>query len=354
MNITFLRSLLLGTCCAVPLGTVAGDIGVIAPIPPRIDIPAITEGWGFFIEGAAMRGYNNNFDYLISSEGNTIFSAGSTLISSNDIAILNVDPVYAFDLRVGVDYTLAAAGNIIKLYYEHLFDRQANDSYQNSLGDISKASARQKLDEITLSSEQHILIGPAWETTITGGMRFSHVAQKFNPQYFVAPRSSFSAPDILNSGATMQFDGAGPLAAIGTIFNLTGYFSLGAEAQAALLMGLNKISYNIIETQFFDDGTINETFSPAAIDNLYSLVPEFSYRIYGNYFYRFMSGSELEIELGWRATQFFNLRTFAVVSIKPTQLSLSPLFPTDLVYTDATNSDDIGFSGPYLMAHIRL
>jgi hypothetical protein len=347
MKNVLLRSLLIGATCIAPIAAMAGGVEVETCCkPPRVDIPDMIPGWGISLEGSALRGYNNNLNYeqLVLSTSETV---GFNTFTFTDLLFEDVDPTYAFGLRVGVSYTLANAGNVLKLFYEHLFDRSSTDSVSALIPigttEVSaveaEGSVRQKLDGVSLLSEQHILIGPYWETTLSGGARFAHVSQQLNAEELVYTTTvashSFVSAVAESASYSMQFNGVGPLAGLGTMFHVCENFLIGAEAQGALLMGRNKVGFNA-------DGLTIQAPDPflalsGDVDSIYSIVPEMYYRIYGNYFYRFHDGSELQVELGWRANQFFNLRTF-------TQLG-----DFNGVAVDITNSDDIGFSGPYLM-----
>jgi hypothetical protein len=356
MKKTLLRSLLIGAASIAPIAAIAGGVEVETCCkPPRVDIPDMREGWSFSIEGSALRGYNNNLTY---SEFTSFFSEtiGSTVFETEEAFVNDIAPNYAFGLRVSANYTLANSANVLKLFYEHLFRRSASDetaaiipvSSSENVAVASEGSAREKLDGVTLLSEQHILIGPYWETTFSGGVRFAHVGQDLTASSAAALLSNLAPSDVIAEriNSSMQFNGVGPMVGFGSMFHVWENIAIGGEAQAALLMGRNKIGF----TEFLaNSSTPIFAADPAAIvvnediDSIYSIVPEMYYRLYANYFYRFNNGSTMQVEAGWRANQFFNLRTFArgVVSAEG-------------IAVNVTNSDDIGFSGPYLMLQYNL
>lgn len=365
-----LKSILLGIGFS-PLLAIAGGVDVIVPATPvsRVDIPDMREGWGFFVEGSVLRGYNNNLNYFVSNDSVLFISDSGEAIDNNGI-FQDLSPDYAFTLRLGMDYTFAQSGNMLKLYYEHLFPRTANASTQaivleNPFLDIGEidiegaGSVKQQLDGVTFLSEQHILIGPIWETTLSGGIRYARVSQELEASavlaYLIPNNDSYV--DVPSDAFTMQFNGVGPLAGFGTIFHVADQFAIGAEALGALLVGYNKIAQGGFDLTYDLAGNITGTQNNVSIDPIYSLVTEMYYRLYGNYFYRFQDGSELQIEAGWRANQFFNLRTFEI-EIAPLNggygfdnvRNFANLGPS----VNTTTSDDIGFSGPYLMVHYKL
>jgi hypothetical protein len=366
MNNTFLRRLLVGLCLGSPLTALAGGVDILVPEASRVDIPGMRPGWGFTVEGAALRSFNNNLNYFSftsSLSGATGGGVSNSLIENVNF-IENIDPNYAFNLRVGLDYTLAGSANVLKLYYEHLFARTASATFNTfipSSGGLGSSeswveatgSAKQKLDGVSLLSEQHILIGPSWETTIMGGVRYARVSQDLNiinPTISINPsvRASLQI-DTIEADATMQYNGVGPLVGLGANFTFFRNFAIGAEAQGSLLIGLNKISSTSVETVLQSTITITET--DILSDNIYSVVPELFARLYGNYLYRFNNGSELLVEAGWRVNQFFNLRTF---SNNGNQSNGAFGASNGVLAPDSTNSDDIGFSGPYVLVHYKL
>lgn len=338
MKKALLRSLLLSSCAIAPVVAIAGGIDAEAPCcAVRVDIPEMREGWGFTIQGAALRGYNNNLDYVDAIQTSTEATVGGNTFFANNYSINAVQPNYDFAMLVGVDYTFANSANMIKLSYEHLFNSTAQGTTYDYVANEYEGSVKLKLDGVSLLSEQHMLIGPYWEATFSGGLRYARVSQ--NLQTVLETASAFpevggeSAPILGYGETTMQFNGVGPLAGLGGMFHITQSIMLGAEAQAALLVGKNNT--NTIQTILTEAPTILPAYesinSNYSANNIYSVVPEMYARIYGNYFYRCADGMELQLEAGWRMNQFFNVRTNS--------------FGT---------SDDIGFSGPYLMGHVKL
>lgn len=332
MKKTLLSSLLLGACCAAPIAAIAGGIDVVVPGPPRVDIPDMREGWGFTVAGAALRGYNNDLGF---------FTFDSEVFAPADLTfadkVFEVKPDYAFNLTVGVDYTLADSANILKLTYEHLFHNTSSNSETLATaagGTVyAKGSVQQELDDVNLVSEQHILIGPYIEATLTGGLRYARVSQDFDT---VLDATAAVVPVVdaaINTAANLQFNGVGPLGGMGVMFHMTENFALGGETQVALLLGESKLSNT--DSFLGDDIAVNGTLKT---NDVYSIVPELYARIYGNYFYRFDDGMELQLELGWRVNQFFNIRTSV----------------DDDIVNPTTTSNDIGFSGPYLMGHLKI
>jgi len=355
MNHILLRSLLIGFYCATPALSFAGDLDIIAPPILQIDIPDMQEGWGFLIEGSAVRGYNNNLSYVIQEPPiNTNTDPFGNNFNSALFPILYVNPDYAFDLRIAVDYTLPDTANVLKLSYEHVFDEESTAQNNSGLASYAHANIREKLDTISLISEQHILVGPYMEGVITGGIRYAHLGQEFN----TGSLASTINVSIQNQAYDMRFNGTGPQVGISTLFHFYENFVLGVDAQTALLVGKNTLSQSLFGTIFDIFGyAITETTVSSDIDNVYSIVPELAYKIYANYFYRFYNGSELQIEAGWKADQFFNVRTFDTTEsfqslTNPIGASISG--STASIATGSTNSDKIGFAGPYLSLHYKL
>lgn len=361
MNKTLLRSLLLGACAVAPFAAIAGGVEV-APCcnPPRVDIPDMREGWGFYLEGAAIRPYNNN----------TVFGDTLTFVAPNfdffEVDYDAVNPDFNFALRVGVDYTMADSANILKLEYEHVWDSQSTansdasfvffDDDEDDIPFVSAGDVKIRLDAVKLVSEQHILIGPYWEATLTGGLRYARVQQKLNYGTALDLFVDGEDDDDGFDGAlafdafenTMTFNGVGPLGGVGGMFHVTENLAFGAETQIALLLGSNKldIDYYALLPNFFEGPDFIPVAGEFNTSSQTSIVPEIFARIYGNYFYRFDDGMELQVELGWRLDQYFNLRT----SFAENELTEDAFFAEAPI----TISDEIGFSGPYLAAHLKI
>lgn len=367
MRTILLRSIIIGAAAIAPILGFAGGVEVEPCCnPPRVDIPDMPAGWGFVVEGAALRGYNNDLDYFALTGTDVIRPIPTVIETYDNSFIKQINPVYAFGLRVGVDYTLADSANVIKLSYEHLFNRLASNDGNVVFETLKipvllefEGEARQKLDGATLLSEQHILIGSYWEATISGGVRFAHLGQELEPAGLLELGFSelLLGAEALNANYTMQFNGVGPLVGVGGLFHLNEMFGIGANVQGALLMGRNSIDAHFTEFLIEKTGitpptltvpplTIATGVASAEIENIYSIVPEFFYRIYANYNYHFDNGSQLELEGGWRANQFFNVRTFQTGALSTT--------PGAALNVGTTLSDDIGFSGPYFLVHYKL
>lgn len=339
MKRALLRSLLIGSCAIAPIMAFAGGIDVEKPCcTVRVDIPEMREGWGFSVQGAALRGYNNDLNYINVLESTSATTVGGNTFFVNNVDANTVEPNYDFALLLGVDYTFADSANMIKLFYEHLFSTTANGNSYDLIGNEYEGSVKLKLDGVSLLSEQHIIIGPYWEATFSGGLRYARVSQYFNSS--LETGSDF--PDIPGQDTpsllgyfteSMQFNGVGPLAGLGGMFHVTPSIKVGAEAQAALLVGKNDANLitNVLTPTLGVLPAYDSVTSNYDANSIYSIVPEMYARIYGNYFYRCADGMELELEAGWRMNQFFNLRTDSF-----------------------GDSDDIGFSGPYLMGHLKL
>jgi len=347
MKKTLLRSLLLGACCAAPIAAMAG--GLEAPTcctPPRVDIPDMREGWGFMLEGAAIQPYNNNLAYASPLVTSTV-GVAPLAFTTHFVDIEEVKPNYKFDLRVGVDYTLADSANVLKLTYEHFFN---NDDSNDDDDDFVNRSVNFKFDEVTLASEQHILIGPYWEATLTGGLRWARVQQNSN-----LDATLIGVPaDVITGGVngvygidqTAKFNGVGPVGGVGSMFHLTENLALGAEGLVAILIGNSQL-----DVDYATDGIgfllpVPTIAADVDTDSVTSVVPELFMRIYANYFYRFQDGMELQVEAGWRTNHFFNLRTGLDEVERVARASFAPEVNT--------LSDEISFSGPYLMGHLKI
>lgn len=330
-------------CCAVQLPAQAGGIDIFSPPPAlHVTIPAMKGGLGFSVEGSALRVYENDLSYITAGTTTVVSEAPNTDVFIQN-SVEKITPGYAPAIRASIDYTFSDYANVISLVYEHLFSRDFTSSVQNLDQTVDfSSSMRQKLDTGAILSEQHILIGPFWETTLTGGVLFAHLEQTFSANGFAPSLTDSVTSSTIQS--TMQFNGVGPLLGMNAIINMLDYLSFGAEIQGALLLGKNNLSIDSATT-FVTEGAsfpITNTLEP-----IYALAPELYYRIYANLFFRAPNNMEFQFEGGWRANQFFNLRTF----------DRNPLTQIENVAgmgINSTVSNDLGFSGPYVRVHIQL
>lgn len=363
MKKSLLCNMLFSSFYLASFATFAGDIDVVSAPEILIGIPDMSPGWEFNIVGSALRPYNNNLNYSVEIL-NDFFSITSSPSFSN---FHDITPNYGLDLMVGAGYTLPNSANIIKVLYEHYFDRKSTANYHTP-EELStpanfyhvSANLREKFDGVSVFSEQHLLIGPVWEAYASGGFRFAHLEQLFSVANLtnqqLSPSLFFS--DVESLDFSMQFNGVGPMLGFGSLFHISNSFALGANLQSALLLGKNKLNqpeYNSF-LEIASRIAINSiTKTTGVIPDIYSLVPEITYRLYANYFYTFNNESELEIEAGWRANHFFNLRTFDNFQSAITNSPYNATSSLDNnVALNMTTSDNISFSGPYLSVKYKL
>lgn len=332
-------------CCAFHSTANAGGIDILTPSPIlHVTIPAMKEGLGFTVEGSALRVYDNNLSYVIGGPTITTTEGVNTTVFSENM-VEKITPGYAGAIRASIDYTFSDYANVLSLVYEHLFSRDFSSSATDGESFDFSGSMRQKLDAGAIISEQHILIGPFWETTFTGGARFAHLEQTLSAQGI----NSTDPENLENFSSTTvtsyRFNGAGPLLGLNAMFNVFDFLSLGAEMQGTLLLGKNNLSIDNTTVAF---GSPDLTYSVTNdISPIYSLVPELYYRLYANFFFRTSNDMEFQLEAGWRANQFFNIRTFD-------RNPLSNTYGIEGYGINSTTSSDIGFSGPYLRVHVQL
>jgi len=346
-----IRSLLLSTCSITSMTAIAGDIDIVEILePPRVDIPDTEEVWGIGIEGMYLRPYNNNLGYSALTNSLLNTSTGTTYING---VVRTIDPSYNWGLRATLYHVLGDSGNLAKLSYEQFFGQESHDQYIDlQIPQELSGEVRLKFRAISLTTEQHMLIGPYWEAAFVGGLRYAHLEQDLEINDVINVSGMFENFYTF-SPYTLKFDGVGPLLGIGSLFHLGNGFSVGAEGLATLFVGNNRIdvhetenSFNICPSSLLciaPSDTI--TFTDYDLDNTFSLVPELYYRIYANYFYHFDDGTEIELEAGWRANQFFNMRTRINGVGQPDAFHAASVV--------GVKSDDIGFSGPYAMVHVN-
>lgn len=356
MNNHPIKQLMLSLCCTFPLQAIAGGIEIIDTAQyPNVDIPQMRPGYGFVVEGSWIRPYNNNLNYAMDSDFISIKGPFNLGLEATNRVFSNITPLYGFALGAGVNYVFEDKANVIKLYYEHLFSRQGSDSYGNlQTLLVAQGDVEDKYDGISLVSEQHILIGPYWETTFTGGARFAHLRQNLSAYQAVFGASGPESATAFAGNFNSQFNGVGPMLGFGSIFLITDKLEVGAEALGALLIGNSNVSAtgNIADLFLPSESgfALSNTASP---DSIHSIVPELFYKLYMNYFHRFNDGSQIQFEAGWRANQFFNVRTFK----NELMANASNLNQPNAVQGPRTNDDDsdtIGFSGPYFMVNYKL
>lgn len=348
---------LMSLLSANPLMALAG--GLETPIPlelsaiPAVDIPEQKKGFSIGIESALLRPYNNNLGY-----GFTVhpFLGATTPSGINYFdEIVTVDelgPQYDFNLRLNVDVVLGYSGNKFRLTYDHLFDRNIQDHVTNWEEGSVVGEVRQKLDMATLISQQHMLIGQYWEASFSGGVGFAHLNQHMR-SYSNTLFAETPFQRLTTLTKSVQYNGVGPLLGLGSTFHATPSISLGAETESILLIGNNNLDMieDYTNNNLNSSGEIVSYFTGHTSTDgkgIYNIVPQWNYRVYVNYLYRTGSENALLVELGWRGTQFFNVRSYEAPTLfRGTETSFT-IF-NGISSVQSTTSDKISFAGPYLL-----
>jgi Legionella pneumophila major outer membrane protein precursor len=161
-------------------------------------------------------------------------------------------------------------------------------------------------------------------------------------------------PSTESSKLDNTFNGIGPRFGTDAQINLGQGFSIRGRLGLSALIGSRSIDNTVSLTTYNADGTVLAEGAPnvtLADDSETRVIPEIDGRLGLNYTHNFDSNMALGFELGWQATNYFN-----VIADQP---DLNPVFGSQgnngnsgnpgTHYTDNSN---FGIQGPY--ARIQL
>lgn len=196
--------------------------------------------------------------------------------------------------------------------------------YSNNELESAKGSYDVDYTKIDFEAGQAIKIGhDSVILRFHAGLRYADLDTKFAVTYHETS-GDYNASAVAES----DFDGLGPRMGIDGAWHVSNGFSVVAEASAALLVG------DVSATQKYED---HDTATPAdysfahrvSYDN--KVVPNLEMRLGVNYQHHFSNNAEMNLQVGYQATNYF-----------------------DVDYKFSDSGTDVGMSGLYLHADYTL
>jgi hypothetical protein len=358
--------------------------------PTVVNIPALDGGFVIGLMGDYLEPSPTNGDLDYAS-----FNNGPT--SSFYSHLNDVDPGYNWGWGANIGYVFPQTGNDINLAYSYLSASNTNHSvtqfpnnfsligipsFNFSYGGLfesvsdffniaaATAKAEYTLNQIDLTVGQFINVGCRLRLHPNAGLRWASLDRdlytSYAAQYITNHGDSTAATtniDVFSLAAhdSSDFSGIGPVAGLDASYYLGMGFGAVMHVDGALLIGTlqNKLNVAYAETAvsgegFFTGTDLNQIFNfSAPKDN--HVVPVTDEKLGLDYTYLFnnAANSNLTLEIGWQASQYFN-----AVDRLHGNINLGRI--TSFVDTDATssvvsrNTSDVGFEGPYatLILHV--
>ncbi len=368
---------------ALAAAGLTASLGAYAALPTdapsfAVNIPNLTPGLQITLEGLLLQPTNSDLDYAtISSLSSADFDDFPFFLNTKQ-DVENVNPHYNFGFRVGLGYTFPDSGNDVQLSWTH-FDHSTTDNVGTDPGDVlrtglgvplfnffdpdvitsnvgAQSTVKSRLDSIDLDVGQYVNLGTRLQTRFFGGLRFASVRQNVTNQYGAdwfftdAPGDSFAygEKDEYNS----KFNGVGPRFGVDTSYHISDCFGIAGHVAGALLIGevktntSNNVFVSHSETDVEPPFTHEFDFdNDVTVDNSWRVVPVLDAKVGFNYTFLFDNKSNLTVELGWQATEYFD----AVDQVKGNIADE----PFEGNHTSTTTSN-IGFQGPYLSLNYKM
>jgi hypothetical protein len=315
--------------------------------------------WSFGATAVLMQPTNKNFDYSDQLVGN--FAASND--TSNAVSVQHNTVDEGYDWWFGADITYAFPGNgrDITLAYEGLHGTDTDSATTDTFGALASSFSGQnyltsegetdtRYDAGDLVFGQKLDVGSRIRLHPFAGVRYAHIntedtavqsgGQENNGNGGVLASSE---NDELNN----TFNGIGPRFGTDAQVNLGQGFSIRGRLGLSALIGSHSIKAKASLTNYNPDGTVLAVGAPAvtvADDSETRVIPEIDGRLGLNYTVDFNSNMALGFELGWQATNYFN-----VISDQP---STTDIFSNGngsggLPSTHYDKTSNFGLQGPY-------
>ena len=337
---------------------VSNDINVTAPDQSGM--------WSFGAQAVLMQPTNKDFNYADELVG----SFNNPTQGSNDIQIKErtVDQNYHWWFGADISYAFPGNGRDVTLAYEglHGTDSEAtsSDAMRSTFSGLdytgAKGESDTNYDAGDLVFGQKLDVGQRIRLHPFVGLRYAYI-NTHDTGYYTGGEQGDNRGNTLASSESDKldntFNGIGPRFGTDAQINLGQGFSIRGRLGLSALIGSRSIDNTVSLTTYNADGSVLATGAPyvtLADDSETRVIPEIDGRLGLNYTYDFDSNTALGFELGWQATNYFN-----VVADQP---DLNPVFGQQnngnnnnnngnpgTHYSDNSN---FGIQGPY--ARIQL
>lgn len=365
---------------ALAAAGLTASLGAYAALPTDapsfgVNIPNLTPGLQITLEGLLFQPTNSDLDYATISNVGVVNFVPPFFVGTNQ-DVENVNPHYAFGFRVALGYTFPDSGNDVQLAWTH-FNHSTTDDVGTNPGDVlqtefgiplfnipvnpflatdaaAQSSVRDREDAIDLDVGQYVNLGTRLQTRFFGGLRFASLRQDVTDNYAFVANSlifpgiqfTYNEQDELDS----KFNGIGPRFGVDTSYHISDCFGIAGHVSGALLIGKVKTDtdndFLVTFTNPFVFPPVNvaaQLDNDVSIDDSWRVVPELDAKVGLNYTFLFDNKSNLTIELGWQATEYFD-----AVDQLHTNVGTTLTGQVDRV------SSNLGFQGPYLSLNYKM
>jgi hypothetical protein len=288
----------------------------------KLTVPQHMSSWNFAAEALYYRVANNDFQYFVTNT-----NVGS---DSGEDAHHNhsVEPDYEWAFRLGATYHFAGNGRDATLSYTRIdastserfvfpgeiTSATATDWWWWSVGDNTSdsmditngdavAKSKDKYTDVDLVFGQKVDIGGRIRMHHFAGLRYADIDSNDKATYTNFTGTGTQVDVFRTTRYGSDFTGVGP--------------RFGTDAQVNLGEGLSlrgKVGLSVLVGRMEQHGSIDEVDSAFASTNLADdfrtdsqtrIVPELDSRIGVNYATTFLSHANIELELGYEATNYF-------------------------------------------------
>jgi hypothetical protein len=350
--------------------------------PTEVSVPQLPGGFVIGLMG----------DYLqpMSSNGDLDYASVNTGTSPNFASSLNdVDPGYDWGWGANIGYVFPQTGNDINLSYEYLSTSDTNHTgvvalpagvtsiVDNPFDDILDGTgvitgiggkAEYTLNQVDLTVGQFINVGCRLSLHPNVGLRWASVDRDFYTAAVGGFTSAVSGGSpvfittdnfAVGSHDSSDFSGIGPLAGIDASYYIGMGFGAVAHVDSALLIGSVDDKLTVVASEFPLSSTFQQTFPAVqsfsvSSDNDNRVVPVVDMKLGLDYTYLFnnAANSDLTLEVGWRASQYFNPVDRTQGEFALNTASVAPFVGSSAAVARTTS--DVAFQGPYatLVLHV--
>lgn len=359
---------------------------MVEPISNDINVTAPDQAgsWSFGATAVFMQPTNKPFTYAdqITAQANGVDNGpGGASITGED-RHHSVDESYDWWFGADITYNFPGNGRDVTLAYEGLHgtdtdkvstvtnvgDNGNNGGRINGLiSDFSgipyndaEGKTKTAYDAGDLLVGQKLDVGSRVRLHPFMGIRYAHLDMKDTGSYFLPSTAIFNGNNNNNdtpinlleaSSLENRFDGVGPRLGSDAQVNLGNGFSLRGRLGLSALIGSQRISNEAnILVQPVSGGAVGVLEAENHTSSDTRVIPEIDGRLGLNYTTHFDSSMALGFELGWQATNYFNV----ISDQYPVTLGLAGAFgnnnggiPTAIGNDHYSSNVNFGIQGPY-------
>lgn len=368
-----------------------------APPTVAVTIPQQTGSWSVGVEALYQALGTNDFNFATSGDASLVGNEGQTgdlyythIEGHMSAKSHDVKPNYDWGWQVDVAYLFPGNGNDVELSWKHIDSSETRhinnnggvlvgpgmfvpESLVETSGDIfngglwvdggwdhASGKERNDYDHVDLVFGQKMDFGQKVTLKPFGGLRYASIETKNTGHYHGMVEQIIDAEDssiVLDHEvhgmyhSKSEYQGVGPRAGLDAKVRIGAGFSITGTVGGSLLIGQqdNKIHAKLAHSmQAYNDdnnGNITQVLDGKADMNVHAkndsnsrVVPELDTRIGLNYGWAFNPDAALEVELGYEAINYFNLRQNGMQSFVDSN----------------SNSTNFSVRGPYLRAQLDL